>query len=155
MDTALEDAQACFQTSWLSSLQLQTHVPWRHLLVVSPFLSSSDLWRPNAMGAGTMLEAAFFDCRHLFKNNITSAWSLKSSGWLFSPTWNIPRWAYGKQANVYLFLHFNFSRVGGEKTSQKQNQIKVTTNFNSSKLCKVVKRRGKNPLFLRQVASPN
>lgn len=97
MDAALEDAQVCFQTSRLSSPQLQTHETWRDkILVVSPFLSNSDLWRPNAMGAGTMLEAALFDHRHLFKNKITSAWCLQSNGWLFSPTWNIPCWAYDK-----------------------------------------------------------
>lgn len=99
--------------------------------------------RPNVIGAGTMLEAAMFDCSHLFKNSTTSAWFLKYSGssvGLFSPTWNILCWAYRKQA-MYLFLHFNFHQVGGERTSQKQSQIKVTINFYSSKLCKMVKKR--------------
>lgn len=44
-------------------------------------------------------------------------------------------------------FHFNFNWVGGERTSQKQSQTKVTTNFYSSKLRKVVKKRKKPYYF--------
>lgn len=49
-------------------------------------------------------------------------WSLKPSRPLLSPVWNIPCPAFRKKANMYLFLGFNFSSVGGERTAQKQSQ---------------------------------